>query len=106
MPCARLSLRHWEEDVTENDIVISGDIPLASRCLKKGTRVIVPRGRVFTKDSIGEALANREILFHLRELVTIMGGPASFERRDRFRFLQHLNEIIQAVLRGSKSTCG
>ena len=85
--------------VTENDIVISGDIPLASRCLEKGALVIGPRGRVFTEDSIGEALASRELLAHLRELGTITGGPAPFEQRDRSRFLQRLDETIQAVRR-------
>ena len=87
------------EHVTENDIVISGDIPLAARCLEKGALVIGPRGREFTEDSIGEALASRELLAHLRELGTITGGPAPFEQRDRSRFLQRLDETIQAVRR-------
>jgi uncharacterized protein YaiI (UPF0178 family) len=85
------------EHVSENDIVISGDIPLASRCLEKGAQVLAPTGRVFTRDSIGEALARRELLSHLRDLGTLTGGPASFEKRDRSRFLQRLDETIQAV---------
>lgn len=87
------------EHVTGNDIVISGDIPLASRCLKKGARVVGPTGRVFTEDNIGEALASRELLSHLRELGTITGGPAPFKERDRSRFLQRLDEAIQAARR-------
>jgi uncharacterized protein YaiI (UPF0178 family) len=86
--------------VTENDIVISDDIPLASLCLKKGARVLTPKGRVFTEDSIAGALANRDILAHLRELGTFTGGPAPLERRDRSRFLQRLDEVIRAVRRG------
>ncbi len=85
------------EHVSENDIVISGDIPLASRCLEKGAQVLAPTGRVFTQDSIGEALASREFLSHLRDLGTLTGGPAPFEKRDRSRFLQRLDETIQAV---------
>jgi uncharacterized protein YaiI (UPF0178 family) len=85
------------EHVSENDIVITGDIPLASRCLEKGAQVLAPTGRVFTRDSIGEALASRELLSHLRNLGTITGGPAPFEKRDRSRFLQRLDETIQAV---------
>ncbi len=85
--------------VTENDIVISGDIPLASRCLEKGALVIGPRGHAFSEASIGEALASRELLAHLRELGTITGGPAPFEPRDRSRFLQRLDETVQAVRR-------
>lgn len=85
--------------VTEKDIVISGDIPLAARCLDKGALVLGPRGHAFTEDSIGEALASRALLAHLRELGTITGGPAPFEQRDRSRFLQRLDEAIQAARR-------
>jgi len=85
--------------VTEKDIVISGDIPLAARCLDKGALVLGPRGHAFTEDSIGEALASRALLAHLRELGTITGGPAPFEQRDRSRFLQRLDETIQAARR-------
>jgi len=85
------------EHASEDDIVITGDIPLASRCLEKGAHVLGPTGRVFTRDSIGEALASRELLSHLRNLGTITGGPAPFEKRDRSRFLQRLDETIQAV---------
>ena len=49
------------EHLSENDIVITGDIPLASRCLEKDARVLGPSGRIFTKESIGEALASREL---------------------------------------------
>jgi uncharacterized protein YaiI (UPF0178 family) len=87
------------ERIAANDIVVSGDIPLAARCLEKGARVLGPRGDEFTLDSIGEALASRALLAHLRELGTIMGGPAPFENRDRSRFLQRLDETIQLIRR-------
>jgi uncharacterized protein YaiI (UPF0178 family) len=87
------------EHAAKNDIVVSTDIPLAARCLQKGARVLAPTGRVFTEDSIGDALASRAISAHLRELGTITGGPAPFEKRDRSRFLQRLDEVIQAALR-------
>ena len=89
------------EHVTENDIVISGDIPLASRCLAKGAVVLDLRGGVFTEDNIGEALASRELLSHLRDVGTMTGGPAPLERRDRSRFLQRLDETIQTIRRGN-----
>jgi len=79
--------------------VISGDIPLASRCLEKGALVLGPTGRVFTEENIGDALASRELLSRLRELGTMTGGPASFEKRDRSRFLQRLDEMVRAALR-------
>ena len=89
------------EHAGEDDIVITGDIPLASRCLEKNSRVLSPAGRIFTKESIGEALAGRELLSHLRDLGTITGGPAPFAKRDRSRFLQRLDETVQAI-RGRK----
>jgi uncharacterized protein len=87
------------ESATDKDIVVSADIPLASRCIKKGARVIGPKGRLFTEESIGEALATRELMNHLRDLGEIQGGPAPFEKRDRSRFLHQLDEVIQALLR-------
>jgi hypothetical protein len=85
--------------VTENDVVVSGDIPLASRCMKKRAKVVDPRGRVFTEDSIAEALATRDLLAHLRVIGTVTGGPAPMRKHDRSRFLQGLDAAIQAVRR-------
>jgi uncharacterized protein len=87
------------EHLAANDIVVSGDILLAARCLEKGALVLGHRGDTFTGDSIGEALAMRASLAYLRELGTITGGPPPFENRDRSRFLQPLDETIQGVRR-------
>ena len=91
------------EQVRDNDIVVSADIPLAARCLEKGARVIDPKGRVFSKETIGDALANRELMAYLRDMGDVTGGPAPFEKRDRSRFLQRLDDIIQAAVRARKS---
>jgi uncharacterized protein YaiI (UPF0178 family) len=92
----------WIVDhVNEGDIVVTGDIPLASRCLEKGARVLASTGRVFSEEGIGDALATRELLSRLRDLGTITGGPAPFDKRDRSLFLQRLDDTIQAV-RGRK----
>lgn len=87
------------ERVTDQDIVVSGDIPLASRCLQKGARVIDPKGRVFTVESIGEALANRELMAYLRDMGNLTKGPAPYAKRDRSRFLQRLDDLIQATFK-------
>lgn len=90
----------WIADrVQEGDVVVTADIPLASRCLKKRARVVAPTGRVFTEDMIGEALATREILSQLRDTGVVTGGPAPFEKRDRSRFLQNLDEAIRKASR-------
>ena len=92
------------EHICENDIAVSADIPLAARCLEKGARMLGPKGRVFTQESIGSALANRELTAYLRELGNITGGPAPFEKRDRSRFLQQLDGAIQASLKATRET--
>jgi uncharacterized protein len=92
------------EHIRENDIAVSSDIPLAARCLEKGARMLGPKGRVFTQESIGSALANRELMAYLRDMGNITGGPAPFEKRDRSRFLQHLDGAIQAALKATRET--
>jgi len=91
----------WIVDhIADNDIAVSADIPLVSRCLKKGARVLDPKGRVFTEESIGSALANRDLMTYLRDTGNMTGGAAPYDKRDRSRFLQRLDDLIQAVLRG------
>ena len=90
------------EQAGESDIVISADIPLASRCLEKGARVLGPTGRPFDQDNIGDLMASRELLSQLRDMGTVTGGPAPFSKKDRSRFLQRLDEAVQAVLRAGR----
>jgi len=87
------------EHAGRDDIVISADIPLASRCLKKGAVVLDQRGGEFTEDNIGAALAGREISAHLRDLGNLTGGPPPFSARDRSRFLHRLDEAIRTIRR-------
>jgi len=85
--------------VSEGDIVISGDIPLASRCLERGARVIDFKGKELTPETIGDAMGSRELMAYLRESGVNTGGPAPFEKKDRSRFLHRLDEVIQALRR-------
>ena len=94
------------EHVAPHDIVVTSDIPLAARCLKQGSRVLDHRGGRFTEDNIGEALANRELLSHLRDMGGMRGGPAPFGDRDRSRFLHQLDEAIRDVQSGKKDRPG
>ena len=89
------------EHVTENDIVVTADIPLAALCLEKGAGVLGPKGRPFTEDSIGVALATRELMSQLREMGEVSGGPAPFEKRDRSQFLQALDQMVHAIRKRS-----
>lgn len=78
-------------------IVVTEDILLAERCLEIGASVLSPRGRVFTEEMIGEAVATRTLMAELRDSGEITGGPAPFQKRDRSEFLQKLDEIIQKI---------
>jgi uncharacterized protein YaiI (UPF0178 family) len=82
------------EHVAAGDIVVTADIPLASRALEKGTHVLGPTGRPFTRDSIGMALAMRELNQHLRETGESKGYNREYTSRDRSSFLQALDELL------------
>lgn len=87
------------EQITESDIAVTSDIPLAARCLEKGARALDAKGRVYSPDSIGDALASRELMSHLRAMGDMGGGPPPFSARDRSTFLQRLDDLIQAQRR-------
>jgi hypothetical protein len=83
------------ERAGEGDIVVTGDIPLASRALEKGAAAIGHDGRAFTKDSIGMALAMRDLMRELRETGESKGGGPAFSKEDRSRFLRALEDAVQ-----------
>lgn len=85
------------ENIKENDICITADIPLADRCLKVGAKAIQPRGDEWTEDNIGDALATRELMKELREMGEARGGPAPMTPRDRSQFLSKLENLIQSI---------
>ena len=81
------------------DIVVTADIPLAARCLEAGARVLDAKGRPFTDNDIGAALATRELMEGLRQSGAVTGGPAPMTPRDRSRFLSKLDETVNVVRR-------
>ncbi len=94
----------WIVDaVTPWDITITSDIPLAARILAKGARAVDPKGRVFSPDSIGDALAAREFSAFLRDMGEQGGGPSAFTPRDRSTFLQSLDTLIQSLLKARRA---
>jgi uncharacterized protein len=85
----------WIVEVADaKAVVITGDILLADRCLKKGAAVIGHNGKPFTTASIGGAIATRAIMADLRAGGDVVGGPAPFAKADRSRFLQALDEAL------------
>ena len=88
----------WIADRIEaNDICITGDIPLAARCIEKGAAVLGHTGKPFTQDSIGMALAVRDLKTQLRETGEIKDHHPGFTKADRSRFLSALEEMVRAV---------
>ena len=76
------------------DIVITADIPLAARILDSGASPLGPTGRLFTDDTIGMAMAMREIKQHVRETTQTQTRNRSFQAQDRSNFLQALDRLI------------
>jgi uncharacterized protein len=87
------------ERVGKGDIVITSDVPLASRCVKLGAEVIAPNGKPFTEQSIGMTLAVRNLMTDLRSSGEVTGGPRSFAPRDRSTFLSALDQTIRRIQR-------
>ncbi len=88
------------ERIEAGDIVVTGDIPLAARCLEKGATGIDHRGKIFDAESIGMASAMRDLMTHLRDSGQIQGGgPKSYGKQDRSRFLDGLERLVQAMRR-------
>jgi hypothetical protein len=87
----------WIVDrVAAQDVVVTGDIPLASRCLEAGARVIDHKGKPFTTANIGMALSMRELMSDLRAMGESKGGGPAFTKQDRSRFLEALDRALRA----------
>ena len=87
------------ERATQRDVVITADVPLAARCVKAGASVIAPNGRPFTPDSIGMALATRNLMDDLRSQGQTTRGPKPFTAQDRSTFLSALDLAITRLRR-------
>ena len=87
------------EHIGPADICVTSDIPLAARCLEQGALAIRPNGETFTENSIGMALATRELMQGLRDSGQVTGGPRPFGKADRSAFLDRLERTVQAAKR-------
>jgi uncharacterized protein YaiI (UPF0178 family) len=87
------------ERAGRGDVVVTADVPLASRCVKNGASVIAPNGKPFTADSMGMTLATRNLMDSLRSAGEITGGPKPFGPRDRSNFLSALEQALVRLKR-------
>jgi hypothetical protein len=89
------------ERASPTSIVVTQDIPLAARAIKAGAAAIAPNGRAFTEESIGLALAQRNLMDSLRSAGAVTGGPKPFARQDRSAFLSALDAAVRRVAKAT-----
>ena len=82
------------------DVVITGDIPLAAKCVEAGARVLKHNGEALTAANIGNVLATRDLMADLRAADPFrQGGGKGFTKADRSRFLDALERELRAAKR-------
>lgn len=83
------------------DVVVTGDIPLAAKCVATGARVLKHNGEALTQANVGQALATRDLMADLRAADPFrQGGGRGFTKADRSRFLDALEREMRAALKG------
>ena len=86
------------ERAGRGDVVVTGDIPLAAKCVEAGARVIKHNGEALTQANIGNVLATRDLMTDLRAADPFrQGGGKGFTKADRSRFLEALEREIRAA---------
>ena len=85
----------------KGDVVVTGDIPLAAKCVAAGARVLRHNGDAFTQANIGQQLAMRDLMADVRAAnpLGVGGGGKAFTKADRSRFLDALEREIRAAQR-------
>ncbi|ALG89059.1 MULTISPECIES: YaiI/YqxD family protein [Actibacterium] len=85
------------------DVVVTGDIPLAAKCVEAGARVLRHNGEAFTPGNIGNLLATRDLMADLRAADPFrQGGGRAFTKADRSRFLDALERALRTALKEKK----
>ena len=82
------------DHVEKDNLVITADIPLASKIVEKNAIALNPRGEIYDENNIGEILSMRNFMKELRDSGTITGGPSSFSKKDSEQFANSLNQIL------------
>jgi hypothetical protein len=91
------------ERAGKGDVVITADVPLASRCVNAGALVLSPNGKPFREDAMGMRLAMRDLNTHLREIGEIRESGPAFTKQDRSRFLNQLETTMRAAKRQTET---
>ncbi len=89
------------EQLSQGDLVITQDIPLAADAIEKGADVFNPRGVAFTRENIRQRLAMRNFMEEMRNAGQVTGGPSEFSQSDRKHFADQLDRWLQKNTRPS-----
>lgn len=92
------------DNAAANDVAVTADVPLAARLVEKGVHVLGPTGRPFTPETIGMAVAMRDLKQHLRETGEIKGYNPGFSQKDRSAFLSALDQAVRRAIRAAGGT--
>ncbi len=86
--------QHIIDHVVMHDLVITADIPLAAKVLKKKAIALDPRGKIYTENTIGSILSMRDFMKEFRDAGSITSGPAPFGPKDIKQFADSLNKLV------------
>ena len=92
---------HIVEIMEAGDLIISADIPLADRVVKKDGVVLDPRGTFLTNDNIGQRLAVRNLMDELRSGGMDTGGPSAYSNKEKQEFANQLDRFLTRILKNS-----
>lgn len=91
------------DNATPDDLVVTDDIPLAHRCVSKGTTTLSRRGQEFNEGNIGERLATRDLMEGLRNSGMITGGPAAYNANDKKKFAETFDRLLTRLKARAKT---
>ena len=93
---------HIVAQAAAGDVVVTADIPLATRLVPLKVVVIDPRGELFDADNIGERLSVRDFMADVRDSGVTTGGPRAYSARDKQRFASALDAALQRAQRSAQ----
>ena len=93
---------HIVQNLSQNDIVITADVPLASNVVDKGAVAINPRGTLYTEANVKESLSVRDFMQELRDTGLVQGGPPPFNNKDKQAFAATFDKYLTKALREQK----
>ena len=91
--------KYIAQEVADDDLVITADIPLAAEIVRKGAVALDPRGELYTEENVEQRLTMRNLMEELRDNELVTGGPRPFSPSDRQAFAAALDRFLTKRLR-------